>query len=615
MNINKKIACCQPRKVAAISVAKRVSQEMDVQLGKEVGYSVRFNNKYSKKHTILKYLTEGMLLREAHGNNIFEQYSCIIIDEAHERTAITDILLGLLKREARRRKDLKIIIMSATLNSEQFVRYFGDIPLLSVPGRQFPVEIFYTKEPEINYIDASIETSIQIHLFEPPGDILLFLTGEDEIEEVCYRLRQKVLKYEEKYGNLIIIPLYSKLPSHLHNKVFEPLPPSNNNEPLSRKLIVSTNIAETSITIEDIVYVIDSGFFKMKTYNPRLRLHSLVVTPISRSSSIQRSGRAGRTKPGKCYRLYTEETYLNLVPQTPPEILRTNLDNILLILKSLGVNDIAHFDFIDPPSPEVLINDLESLHFLGAIDDECNITTLGKLMAEFPLDPVLSKMLISSPKYYCSVEIAIIISLILASNIFIRPRNFSDSHFNEVRSKFIYPGSDHLTYLNVYFSYKLSNCNVDWCNENFINAKAMEYADNVNQQLLSIMNKKKIPLITTQSSSKSYFSNIKKCLLEGMFLCTSFQYSNSVYLTTNENIEVKIHPSSVVSNAQWVLYHNFMLTADYYIMTVTEIDPKWLLELFSDYFENDSFPEKTKEKLKEIRKELCQKSNKEGESN
>ncbi|KAL0459793.1 UNVERIFIED_CONTAM: putative pre-splicing factor ATP-dependent RNA helicase DEAH2 [Sesamum latifolium] len=331
------VGCTQPRRVAAMSVSRRVAEEMDVTIGEEVGYSIRFED-CSSARTVLKYLTDGMLLREAMTDPLLERYKVIILDEAHERTLATDVLFGLLKEVLKNRPDLKLVVMSATLEAEKFQGYFFGAPLMKVPGRLHPVEIFYTQEPERDYLEAAIKTVYQIHACEPPGDILVFLTGEEEIEDACKKLAKEIANAGDQVGPAKIVPLYSTLPPAMQQKIFEPAPPpAVEGGPPGRKIVVSTNIAETSLTIDGIVYVIDPGFAKQKVYNPRIRVESLLVSPISKASAHQRSGRAGRTQPGKCFRLYTEKSFHNdLAPQTYPEILRSNLANTVLTLKNWG---------------------------------------------------------------------------------------------------------------------------------------------------------------------------------------------------------------------------------------------------------------------------------------
>src|ERR1700761_1990766 len=369
----KLVACTQPRRVAAMSVAQRVADEMDVNLGQEVGYSIRFEDVTGPK-TVLKYMTDGMLLREAMHDHNLTRYSCIILDEAHERTLATDVLMGLLKEVVLRRPDLKLIIMSATLDAQKFQRYFNDAPLLAVPGRTHPVEIFYTPEPERDYVEAALRTVLQIHATEPEGDILLFLTGEEEIEDAVRKISLETdeMIREADAGPMKVYPLYGTLPPAQQQKIFEPAPPPRKpgGRP-GRKCVVSTNIAETSLTIDGIVYVVDPGFSKQKVYNPRIRVESLLVSPISKASAQQRAGRAGRTRPGKCFRLYTEGAFKKeLIEQTYPEILRSNLSSTVLELKKLGIDDLVHFDFMDPPAPETMMRALEELNYLACLNDD-----------------------------------------------------------------------------------------------------------------------------------------------------------------------------------------------------------------------------------------------------
>src|SRR5271155_1714729 len=591
------IACTQPRRVAAMSVAKRVADELDVKLGEEVGYSIRFEDVTGPK-TILKYMTDGMLLREAMSDPSLSNYSCIILDEAHERTLATDILMGLMKDVCKQRPDLKVIIMSATLDAQKFQKYFFNAPLLAVPGRTWPVTIYYTPEPEKDYLEAALRTVLQIHASEPQGDVLLFLTGEEEIEDACRKLSFEAdqLMDETDVGPLKAYPLYGSLPPAQQQRIFDPAPgPLREGGTPGRKVVVSTNIAETSLTIDGIVYVVDPGFSKQKVYNPRIRVESLLVSPISKASAQQRAGRAGRTRPGKCFRLYTEGAFKKeLIEQTYPEILRSNLSSTVLELKKLGIDDLVHFDLMDPPAPETLMRALEELNYLACLDDDGNLTTMGRLASEFPLDPALAVMLISSPEFYCSNEILSLTALLSVPQIFVRPAS-ARKRADEMKNLFAHPDGDHLTLLNVYHAFKGEEAQVNprqWCHDHFLSLRALQSADNVRMQLKRIMEREELELMSTPFEDKKYYENIRRALVSGFFMQVAKKDSNGkTYTTVKDDQTVLLHPSTVLGQeSEWVLYNEFVLTTKNYVRTVTSVRGEWLLDIAPNYYDISTFP-------------------------
>ncbi|KAL0903183.1 hypothetical protein M5K25_027540 [Dendrobium thyrsiflorum] len=583
------VACTQPRRVAAMSVSRRVAEEMDVTIGEEVGYSIRFEDCSSAK-TILKYLTDGMLLREAMADPLLERYKVIILDEAHERTLAMDVLFCFLKEVLRDRPDLKLVIMSATLEAEKFQGYFNGAPLMKIPGRLHPVEIYYTQDPERDYLEAAIRTVVQIHMCEPPGDILVFLTGEEEIEDACWKITKEICNLGDQVGPIKVFPLYSNLPPAMQQEIFQPAPaPLNEDGPPGRKIVVSTNIAETSLTIDGIVYVIDPGFSEQYVYNPRIRAESLLVSPISKASAYLRSGRAGRTQPGKCFRLYTEKSFNNdLQPQTYPEILRLNLATTVLTLKKLEIDDLVHF-FLDPPAPETLMRALEVLHYLGALDDDGNLTKLGEIMSEFPLDPQMSKMLVVSAKFNCSNEILSISAMLSAPNCFVRPRE-AETAADEAKARFSHIDGDHLTLLNVYHAYKQNNEDLSWCLENFLDKRALKAADNVRQQLVRIMARLNLKLCSL-NFSPDYYVNIRKALLAGYFTQVAHLERTGHYLTVKDNQVVHLHPSNCLDHKpEWVIYNENVFTTKNFIRTVTDIHGEWLIDIAPHYYDLSNFP-------------------------
>merc|ERR1719397_335117 len=569
----------------------RVAEEMDVQLGQECGYNIRFEN-CSSNRTILKYMTDGMLLREAMSDPTLPGYGAVILDEAHERTVSTDVLMGLLKELLLKNPTTKLIIMSATLDAVKFQRYFNNAPLLKVPGRLHPVEIFYTQEPEPDYFEAAVRTVLQIHACEGEGDILVFLTGALEIDNCCRRIGEDCQKMMPNVGPVKVVPLYSSLPPHVQQKIFEAAPPPMNGKP-GRKIVVSTNIAETSLTIDGIVYVVDPGFSKQKVYNPRIRVESLLVTPISKASAKQRAGRAGRTRPGKAFLLYTESAFAQeLQEQTYPEILRSNLGTVVLTLKKLGIDDLVHFDLMDPPAPETLMRALELLNYLGPLDEDCNVTPIGKMMSEFPVDPQLAKTLLVSPKYGCSSEMLSIVALLSVPPIYQRPGD-KKQQADRAHEQFAHVEGDHLTLLNTYHAYRQNNSDNTWCRRNFISHRSLTSADNVRRQLSGILSRLGLEIVSGNFNAPDFYENMQKALIEGYFTqIAHFEPGQNMYLTVKDNQCVSLHPScSLDRKPEWVLFHEFVLTSQNFIRNCTAVQGEWLLDVADHYYDMDTFPD------------------------
>ncbi|KAI0903063.1 P-loop containing nucleoside triphosphate hydrolase protein [Ustulina deusta] len=572
---NGMIGCTQPRRVAAMSVAKRVAEEVGCELGQEVGYTIRFEDKTSPS-TRIKYMTDGMLEREILMDPDVRRYSVIMLDEAHERTISTDVLFALLKKTLKRRPDLKIIVTSATLDADKFSEYFNQCPIFTIPGRTFPVEILYSREPESDYLDAALVTIMQIHLTEPSGDILLFLTGQEEIDTSCEILYERMKALGPNVPELMICPIYSSLPTEVQSRVFEPAPPG------ARKVVIATNIAETSITIDGIYYVVDPGFVKQNTYDPKLGMDSLIVVPISQAQANQRAGRAGRTGPGKCFRLYTEAAYNSeLLPTTPPDIQRQNLAHVILMLKAMGINDLLHFDFMDPPPTNTMLEALETLYALSALDDEGLLTRLGRKMADFPMEPALAKVLICSVDMGCSDEIMTIVAMVNMPTIFYRPKE-KQTQADQKKAKFHDPHGDHLTFLNVYHGWKQSGYSSPWCFENFIQFRSMKRAKDIRDQLLKIMQRYRHPIISCGRDTQK----VRQALCSGFFRNAARKDPQEGYKTLVEGTPVYLHPSSALfgKQAEWVIYSTLVLTVKEYMHYTTSIEPKWLVEAAPTFF-------------------------------
>ncbi|KIM89015.1 hypothetical protein PILCRDRAFT_84835 [Piloderma croceum F 1598] len=576
-----KVGCTQPRRVAAMSVAARVADEMGTKVGYEVGYSIRFEDCTSDK-TVLKYMTDGMLLREFLTEPDLAGYAALIIDEAHERTLSTDILFALVKDIARFRPELRLLISSATMDAEKFSEYFDNAPVFYVPGRRYPVDIHYTPQPEANYLHAAITTVFQIHTTQPKGDILVFFTGQDEIEAAHESLQETARALGNKVAELVICPIYANLPSDMQAKIFEPTPEG------ARKVVLATNIAETSITIDGVVFVIDPGFVKQNSYNPHTGMSSLVVVPCSRASANQRAGRAGRVGAGKAFRLYTKWAFSNeLEENTVPEIQRTNMGMTVLMLKSLGINNLMTFEFMDPPPTETLMRALELLYALGALNDLGELTKLGRRMAEFPVDPMLSKAIISSENYSCTDEILTIISMLSeSSSLFYRPKD-KKLHADQARQNFVRAGGDQFTLLNVWEQWAETNYSQQFCYEQFLQFKSLSRARDIRDQLAGLC--ERVEVVIRSNPNTNDITPVQKALTAGYFYNTAqLQKSGDSYRTLKTNHTVYIHPSSSLFQHQppvkTLLYYELVMTSKSYMRQVMEIKPAWLLEVAPHYF-------------------------------
>lgn len=572
-----RIGCTQPRRVAAMSVAKRVSEEMDVELGKEVGYVIRFEDCTSEE-TKIKYMTDGVLLRETLKEEDLDSYSVVIMDEAHERSLHTDVLFGILKNVVSRRRDFKLIVTSATLNSEKFSNFFGSVPIFNIPGRTFPVDVLYSRTVVEDYVDAAVKQALSIHMGSPPGDILVFMTGQEEIEAVCFTLAERLEQLGEAAPDMSILPIYSQLPSDLQTKIFERAAEG------VRKCVVSTNIAETSLTVDGILYVVDCGYCKMKVYNPRMGMDALQVFPESQAAANQRAGRAGRTGPGTCFRLFTEPQYrYEMLESTVPEIQRTNLGHVVLLLKSLNIDNLLDFDFMDPPPQENILNSMYGLWVLGALDNAGSLTELGRRMVEFPLDPALAKLLLVGADLGCSEEILTIVSMLSVPPVFFRPPDRADES-DAAREKFFVPESDHLTLLHVYIQWKSNGFRADWCSQHFLHFKGLRKAREVRAQLLDIMKQQHVSVV----SCGTEWDICRKAICSSYFTNAARMKGIGEYLNCRTGIPCQLHPSSALYGLgytpDYIVYHELILTSKEYMQCVTAVEPEWLAELGSMFF-------------------------------
>lgn len=598
------VVCTQPRRIAAQSLAQRVSQEAGKQLGQEVGYSVRFDD-CTSAITRIKYVTDGMLLREATlSDPLLSNYSVIMIDEAHERSLNSDALLGVVKKIRRKRRDLRVIICSATIDAQAFLDFFvptnlsgkkrrWDNPdrgtIISVDGRQHPVDMMYLTEAVSDYIRCTVETALQIHEGEGGGDILAFLPSGEDIDSAI-KLAEDTMdqKSASSKKHPAFLPLYGSLPQKMQASVFQPKTDRN-----VRRIIFATNIAETSVTVPDITHVIDCGFAKIPYFDSKTGFERLIVSPICRASARQRAGRAGRVRPGKCYRLYTEKFMMDKMElSTPPEVMRTNLTSFILTLKALGVHNILSFDLMDMPSVDALSHGLESLYALGALDDQTALTDLGTKMSTFPTEPRVSRMLLEALDSGCSWEVLGVASALQVKSLFVQPRTQRqkldlDAAMMEIADR----SGDHVTYADLLAIVDDRNIGQEECREKFINYVALQRAVEVRAQLARFLRGfgKVTSLGTVDPEERS--KAIRRCVTAGFFFNAAKLSNDGKYYT--------LRGKHFVTPSQASVLHAHGDTSEYIIFGETydgsrggievrqcsTIQARWLKELAPHYWD------------------------------
>jgi ATP-dependent RNA helicase DHR2 len=618
------IAITQPRRVAAISLARRVAEEMGSYMGSQsplakVGYSVRFDNA-TGPNTKIKFLTEGMLLQEMLRDPVMSQYSAVVVDEVHERSVNVDLILGFLKNlvhgveQSGKKRDqpLKVVIMSATADVEALVDFFddsgkseqalsasdGDVDMKDAPnamaasrvskcfveGRQFPVKTIHLPSPTQDWVESALKLIFQIHYKEPlPGDILVFLTGQDTIEGLEKLVNDYAEGMDKEVPNLLVLPLFAALPQHAQQRIFEPTPAR------TRKVILATNIAETSVTVPGVRYVIDCGKSKTKQFRSRLGLESLLVKPISKSAAIQRKGRAGREAPGQCYRLYTESGYNEMEERTTPEILRCDLSQAILTMKARGVNDVLNFPFLDRPPRDALEKALLHLLHLQALTETGSISPIGLQIAKFPLTPTLGRVLVEAakPERDCLLDVIDIISALSVENVFLNlVTEERKEEAEEARRELYRREGDHMTLLVTVQRYAEEQSDRKaWCIRHFVSHRAMQNVMNVRKQLrqqcqaLKLIGKIEEQDVSAPSEERT--KNVLGCMLRGFVANTARMMPDGSYKTLNGNQLVAIHPGSVLfgRKVEAIVFNEFVFTGKAWARGVSAVQLDWVSEV------------------------------------
>ncbi|THU78991.1 P-loop containing nucleoside triphosphate hydrolase protein [Dendrothele bispora CBS 962.96] len=599
---NDTIAVTQPRKVAATSLAARVAAEQGVKIGTLVGYSVRFDERCGSD-TRIKYMTDGMIVRELMSDPLLSKYSVVIVDEAHERSLRTDLLISNLKVIQRQRNGngtgennyskakgkekekatnpLKIIIMSATLDAEKFAKFFSGAKVIYVQGRQHPVTIYHSLQSQTDYVDSAMRTFFQIHTDQPPGDVLIFLPGQEDIEGLEKSVELFAKQLPQACMEVLICTMYASQAPGQNAKVFNATPPN------TRKCILATNIAETSITIPGVKYVIDTGKCKEKRYLARNTgggFDTLMTRDITKSSAMQRAGRAGREGAGFCFRLYTEDAFKAMKPSAEPEILRCGLASSLLQLKCID-QDLESLDLMDEPDRDSLISALKTLFLLGAINQKKELTPLGREMAAFPLEPVYSRAVVASKELGCTSEVLIIVSVLSASSKLFTDSSEHRDAISESRRKFRHSSGDHLTILNVYKAYQditkseSKSGRKAWCKKHFLNERALLEAGEIREQLVGTCQRAGIDPKAEGGEGKE--EEVIKSLAHGLVANTAFLQPDGSYKQVMGQSVVKIHPSSTLSERKTptIMYDELVYTNQIYARGVTSINKGFLAGL------------------------------------
>ncbi|KAI4597189.1 hypothetical protein KJ359_004701 [Pestalotiopsis sp. 9143b] len=565
-------------------------------MGTVVGYNVRFDVVASEQ-TRLGYMTDGTLLAGAMNDPLFSRYCCVVIDEAHERTIPTDLLLALLKHAVTARDDLKIVIMSATMDARKFQSYFGGeekAPMIHIPGSTFHVKEFYIRGPNPDegedamqgetpdYLQTSVSLVDHIDSQEGPGDILLFLPSEHAIERACELIKSN-------HEAMTVLPLYAELSPDRQQQVFAPA--------FGRKCVVATNIAETTLTIDGIVHVIDCGLVNQMGYNPRACAHILQRAPISQASANQRKGRAGRTGPGNCYRLYTQEMFASLRPNTIPAIARADMKTPILQIQRSGFHDVWSFDWVDQPAPESMLRAINDLKWMGFLDKNAKITEMGKRAAECPVDSVWYYTILQGMKHGCAREIISLAALSSTqSSIFLRPYSHRYAADLIERPNFGHPLSDHITMLNAYHAWHIVNneheqvVTAKWSEKHGLSDKTLREVNSIHSELVQSLAQllgDKHP--GAKFNDSEYATNIRKALAAGLFLNSAIRVQGEDNYRTWNKQDALLSPASALVGGQheWVVFSKFeAFGAKQYLSECTRIEPQWIMDM--PYFAEDN---------------------------